>query len=63
MQVVLKQGASKKDIKAVEKKLFQQKSNGFDAKKYNGLLHLRECPLAIQLALRDEWEASPSNIF
>jgi len=57
MVLVLKKGASKKEIEAIEKKLYKEKpSNGFDAKKYNGALSLKEDPLTIQLKLRDEWE-------
>jgi hypothetical protein len=30
--------------------------SGFDAKKYNGALKLKEDPLHIQKQLRNEWE-------
>ncbi len=57
MVLVLKKGASKKEIDAIEKKLYKKKpSKGFNAKKYNGILKLKEDPLAIQKRLRDEWE-------
>lgn len=57
MVLVLKKGATKKDIEAIEKKLYKEKSTpGFDAKKYNGILKTNEDPLTIQLKLRDEWE-------
>ena len=57
MVLVLKQGANKKDIEAIEKKLYKEKaSNGFNAKKYNGVLSLKEDALSIQLNLRNEWE-------
>jgi len=57
MVLVLKKGASKKEIEAIEKKLYQEKpSAGFNAKKYNGVLSLSEDALSIQLKLRDEWE-------
>jgi uncharacterized protein (UPF0335 family) len=57
MVLILKRGASKKDIKAIEKKLYQEKSAaGFNAKKYNGVIKLKEDPLVIQNKLRDEWE-------
>jgi hypothetical protein len=60
MVLVLKKGASKKEIEAIEKKLYREKSRGgFDAKKYNGVLSLTEDPLTIQLKLRDEWERYP----
>jgi len=57
MVLLLKNGASKKEIEAIEKKLNRGKtSSGFNAKKYNGVLSLKEDPLTIQLKLRDEWE-------
>lgn len=60
MVLVLKKGASKKEIEAIEKKLYREKSSrGFDAKKYNGVLSLKDDPLHIQLKLRDEWERNP----
>jgi hypothetical protein len=57
MVLVLKKGATKKDIEAIEKVLYKDKTKGgFDAKKYNGIMSLNEDPLAIQKKLRDEWE-------
>lgn len=57
MVLVLKKGASKKEIAAIEKKLFKQKAKpGFDAKKYNGVISLKEDALKIQKRLRNEWE-------
>jgi hypothetical protein len=57
MVLVLKKGATKKDIEAIEKLLYKEKaSGGFNAKKYNGILNLKEDPLTIQKNLRDEWE-------
>jgi len=57
MVLLLKKGASKKEIEAIEKKLYKEKPlPGFNAKKYNGILSLTEDPLSIQLKLRDEWE-------
>lgn len=57
MVLVLKKGATKKDIEALEKKLYSQNATtGFNAKKYNGVLKLKEDPLKIQNRLRDEWE-------
>jgi hypothetical protein len=59
MVLILKKGASKKEIAAIEKKLYKEKvSTGFNAKKYNGVLKLKEDPLVIQKQLRDEWERS-----
>ncbi len=57
MVLVLKKGASKEEMEAIEKKLYSKKHvKGFNAKKYNGILKLKEDPLAIQKRLRDEWE-------
>ncbi|HEX8314892.1 MAG TPA: hypothetical protein VF609_07865 [Flavisolibacter sp.] len=57
MVLVLKKGATKDEVAALEKKLYGQKAaSGFDAKKYNGVLKLKEAPLQIQKSLRDEWE-------
>jgi len=61
MVVVLKKGAGKKEIEALEKILYKKKiSGGFNAKKYNGILPLKEDPLRIQKNLRDEWERNIS---
>jgi uncharacterized protein (UPF0335 family) len=55
MVLILKKGASKKEIEALEKKLYKEKpSTGFNAKKYNGILKTKEDPLAFQLKLREE---------
>lgn len=57
MVLLLKKDASKKDIAAIDKKLYKIKPvPGFDAKKYNGVLKIKEDPLAIQKRMRDEWE-------
>jgi hypothetical protein len=57
MVLVLKKGASKKEIEAIEKKLYNKKgSGGFNAKKYNGVMSFDEDPLSIQIKLRNEWE-------
>ncbi len=57
MVLVLKKGATKKDIEEIEKNLYKEKaSGGFNAKKYNGIMKLNEDPLTIQKDLRDEWE-------
>lgn len=57
MVLVLKKGASKKDIAAIEEKLYKEKSfAGFNAKKYNGVLKLKADPIVIQKKLRNEWE-------
>jgi len=57
MVLVLKKGATKKDIEAIEKMLYKEKpTGGFNAKKYNGIMNLKQDPLTIQKELRDEWE-------
>ncbi len=57
MVLILKKGASKKEIEAIEKKLYKKNSTGFNAEKYNGILSsVIEDPLTVQLMLRDEWE-------
>jgi len=39
MVLVLKKGATKKDIEEIDKILYKEKSKGgFDAKKYNGII-------------------------
>ncbi|WP_183561821.1 hypothetical protein [Mucilaginibacter sp. SP1R1] len=61
MVLVLKKGATKKDIEAIEKALCQKKTSiGFNAEKYNGKIPLKEDPLIIQIKLRDEWERDVS---
>ena len=60
MVLILKKGASKKEIEAIEKKIYKKVPGGFNAKKYNGILSsVIENPLTIQLKLRDEWESNP----
>ena len=56
MVLVLKNGASKKEIAALRKKLNQLPGKGIDTKKYCGVLKLKEDPLVIQKKMRDEWE-------
>jgi hypothetical protein len=56
MVLVLKKGASKRQIAAIEKKLSKGKTTGFNARKYNGSLKLKGDALEIQKKLRDEWE-------
>ncbi|MDX2002415.1 MAG: hypothetical protein SFW35_08280 [Chitinophagales bacterium] len=54
MVTVIKKGS---DVRTIRKALTKLKpGKGFDAKKYCGLLKLREDPLSIQKRLRDEWE-------
>jgi len=61
MDLVLKRGATKEEIEALEKRLYSEKTHaGFNAQKYNGVLKLEEDPLTIQRILRDEWERNLS---
>jgi hypothetical protein len=56
---ILKNGATKKEIDAIEKKIARRRSvSGFDAKKFNGILkkRIKKDPLEIQTNLRNEWE-------
>ena len=52
MVLVLKKGASKKEMQTIAKKL--KKNAGVDTKKYCGAISLTEDPLTIQNQLRDE---------
>ncbi|AYL98373.1 hypothetical protein [Mucilaginibacter celer] len=57
MVVVLKKGATEKDIEAIEREIYKDAPDtGFDAKKYNGVISLKEDPMTIQTKLRNEWE-------
>ena len=56
MVLVLKNGASKKEIEAIEKKLSKKSPSGFNAKKYNGILKIKGDALEIQKQLRNEGE-------
>lgn len=61
MVLTLKQGADRAEIKLLEAKLAQRMQRrksrtGFDARKYNGTVKLKEDPLDAQKRLRDEWE-------
>jgi hypothetical protein len=54
MVLVLKKGASKKEIETIQLKL--KNIMGVDVMKYCGLLKLKKDPLTIQKNLRNEWE-------
>jgi hypothetical protein len=54
MVLVLKKGASKKEMEKISVKL--QSVKGVNTKKYGGTIKLKEDPLAIQIKMRDEWE-------
>ena len=57
MVSVLKKGATKKDMEAINKKINRvQPRKRLDAKKYSGVIHLKGYPLEIQKKLRNEWE-------
>ena len=53
MVLVLKKGASKREIQTIEKKLSTPK--GVDTIKYCGKIKLAEDPLSIQKTIRNEW--------
>ena len=53
MVLVLKKGASKREIQSIQKKLTLKK--GVDLIKYCGKIKLTEDALAIQKKLRNEW--------
>lgn len=54
MVLIIKKEASVKEIK----KLMNAKKSkkGLDAKKYLGIIKLKENPLEIQKRMRDEWQ-------
>ena len=54
MVLVLKKGASKKDMEDISVKLRAIK--GVDTRKYCGAIKLKEDPLVIQKQMRGEWE-------
>jgi len=54
MVLVLKKGASKKEMESISEKL--QVTKGVNTKKYCGTIKLNEDPLSIQKKMRDEWE-------
>jgi hypothetical protein len=54
MVLVLKKGASKKEIENIELKL--KDKVGVDVMKYCGLIKLNIDALTIQKTLRDEWK-------
>jgi len=54
MVLVLKRGASKKDMDNISAKL--RGTKGVDTKKFCGVIKLKEDPLAIQKKMRDEWQ-------
>ncbi len=57
MIAILKQGDNKKSMRELLKKLQQKKTaKGVDAKKYCGVIHLKEDALTIQKRLRNEWD-------
>ena len=60
MVLVLKKGAGKKEIEAIEKKIAKNDTPGFNARKYNGTLKIKGDGLDIQKQLRNEWERNLS---
>ncbi len=54
MVLVLKKGASKREIESIEKKL--KSKAGVDVMKFCGKIKLKEDALDIQKNFRDEWQ-------
>ncbi len=54
MVLVLKKGASKKEMDDLIKSL--KKSTGVNTKKFCGVITLKKNPLHIQKTFRDEWK-------
>lgn len=61
MRLILKHGASKDDIAALENELPKRAPKLFNAKKFNGSFKIAGKALGIQRAIRNEWERYPSN--
>ncbi len=55
MVLIIKKGASKKELLAIEKKLSGD-SHGFNPDKYTGTVKFKKDGLTLQKQLRDEWE-------
>ncbi|MES2702020.1 MAG: hypothetical protein V4649_05245 [Bacteroidota bacterium] len=56
MVLILKKGATEKEMQSIRKKLHKKSAKGgVDLTKHSGILNLKEDPLAIQQKLRDEW--------
>ncbi len=56
MVLVLKKGATPKEIAALREKIKGLGGKRADTKKFCGVLKLKEDPLLIQKKMRDEWE-------
>lgn len=54
MVTVLKKGLKKEAISKMLEHLSKKK--GFNSKKHNGVIRLKESPIAIQKKMRDEWK-------
>ncbi len=54
--MIIKKGASEKEILKMQEKLSKKKSSGFKANKYKGKIKFNKDALLIQNKLRDEWE-------
>lgn len=54
MVLILKKGASRKEMTSLEQKL--KKKEGVDVIRHCGKIKLKEDPLAIQKRMRDEWQ-------
>ncbi len=54
MVLILKKGATKKEMERITEKM--ENTKGVDTKKYCGVIKLQEEPLTIQKQMRDEWK-------
>lgn len=54
MVLILKKGASKKEINLIKKKLLN--AEGVNTRIFCGSIKLKEDPLTVQKSLRDEWK-------
>lgn len=55
MVLIVKKNTSRAKLKALLKASKMRKTEGFDAKRFNGALPLKGDPLKTQRKLRDEW--------
>ena len=56
MVMIIKHGASQKEIRKALKEMQNRTNKGGDVKKYVGKIKLKENVLELQKKLRDEWE-------
>lgn len=56
MVTVIKKGTPKEEIDRLLGAHSKKSKKGFDAKKFCGILNIKEDPLELQKKWRDEWE-------